>query len=303
MLVIATTQAPRVFTGDEVSLLQALAAEAALALDRARSADALADALQRERLVASIGRKVRSELDLDAVLRVAVEATGSATGVSRCFLRLGEPSKPMPIAAEWTAPGFEPIATVAEHLAVSNLAARDRRTVAVGDIREDPALVDRSLGGTETLLELDTRAVLVTPVLVFDRIIGIFGLHRPEPGEWSVLQCVSHILDAEIVYSGRYRWILAQEEPVMIGYDQDEWVERTHDPTEDPWVMLDVFEGLRLSNVELWKRSSPDQRNRIGRHDERGPETLDLSFRLIAGHDRLHVNQAKLTLATVRKQV
>ena len=185
VLVIATTQAPRVFTGDEVSLLQALAAEAALALDRARSADALADALQRERLVASIGRKVRSELDLDAVLRVAVEATGSATGVSRCFLRLGEPSKPMPIAAEWTAPGFEPIATVAEHLAVSNLAARDRRTVAVGDIREDPALVDRSLGGTETLLELDTRAVLVTPVLVFDRIIGIFGLHRPEPGEWS----------------------------------------------------------------------------------------------------------------------
>ena len=125
----------------------------------------------------------------------------------------------------------------------------------------------------------------------------------PEPGEWSVLQCVSHILDAEIVYSGRYRWILAQDEPVMIGYDQDLWVERTHDPTEDPWVMLDIFEGLRLSNVELWKRSSADQRNRIGRHDERGPETFDLSFRLIAGHDRLHVNQAKIALAAVRKQL
>ena len=76
VLVLATTKAPRVFTGDELSLLQALAAEAALALDRASSADALADALQRERLVASIGRKVRSELDLDDVLRVAVEATG-----------------------------------------------------------------------------------------------------------------------------------------------------------------------------------------------------------------------------------
>ena len=185
VLVLATTKAPRVFTGDELSLLQALAAEAALALDRASSADALADALQRERLVASIGRKVRSELDLDDVLRVAVEATGSATGVSRCFLRLGEPSEPMPIAAEWTAPGFTPIGAVADHLAVSNLAARDRRTVAVGDIREESALADPTLGGIEALQELDSRAVLATPVLVFDRMIGVFGLHRAEPGAWS----------------------------------------------------------------------------------------------------------------------
>ena len=40
--------------------------------------------------MASIGRKVRSELDLDDVLRVAVETAGVAVGVSRCFLRIGE---------------------------------------------------------------------------------------------------------------------------------------------------------------------------------------------------------------------
>ena len=185
VLVVATTEAPHVFTGDELSLLQALAAEAALAFDRASSADALADALERERLVASIGRKVRSELDLDDVLRVAVEATGSATGVSRCYLRLGEPGGPMPIAAEWTAPGFAPIGAAADHLAVSNLAARDRKTVAVGDIHDEAALTDPALGGTDALKELNSRAVLATPVLVFERMIGIFGLHRSEPGAWS----------------------------------------------------------------------------------------------------------------------
>jgi PAS domain S-box-containing protein len=185
VLVIATTKAPRVFTGDELSLLQALAGEAALALDRARSADELAEALQREQLVASIGRKVRSELDLDAVLKVAVEETAVAAGVSRCFLRLGEPTGPMPIAAEWNAEGFVPIGSVADQLAGSNLAARERRTVAVGDIREEPALQDPELGGIQTLLDLDALAILVTPVLVFDRMIGVFGLHRSEPGEWS----------------------------------------------------------------------------------------------------------------------
>ena len=185
VLVVATTDAPRVFTTDELSLLQALAAEAALALDRARSAEELADALERERLVATIGRKVRSELDLDDVLRVAVESAGVAAGVSRCFLRLGEAGSPMPIAAEWTAEGFAAIGPMAEYLAGSNLAARERRTVALGDIREEPKLQQSDVGGIQALLDLDTLAVLATPILVFDRMIGVFVFHRPEAGEWS----------------------------------------------------------------------------------------------------------------------
>jgi PAS domain S-box-containing protein len=184
VLVIATTQEPRVFTGDELALLQALAAETALALDRTRSEDALAEALERERLVASIGRKVRSELDLEAVLRVAVEETGRAMGVTRCFLRLGQPGGPMPIRAEWDAEGFVPISSVDDRLPVSNLAARERRTVAVADVRAEPALEDPELGGIQSMLDLDALAVLATPILVFDRMVGVFGLHRSEPRPW-----------------------------------------------------------------------------------------------------------------------
>src|SRR4029079_3110507 len=74
---------------------------------------------------------------------------------------------------------------MAEHLAGSNLAARERRTVAVGDVREEPALQDPEGGGVQPLLHLNTLAVLVTPVVVFDRMIGVFGFHRSEPGDWS----------------------------------------------------------------------------------------------------------------------
>jgi hypothetical protein len=35
-------------------------------------------------------------------------------------------------------------------------------------------------------------------------------------------------------------------------------------------------------------------------HQERGPESYDLAFRMIAGHDRLHVAQAERALAEVR---
>jgi two-component system phosphate regulon sensor histidine kinase PhoR len=184
VLVIATTREPRVFTGDELALLQALAAEAALALDRTRSANALAEALEREQLVASIGRKVRSELDLDAVVRVAVEETGKAMGATRCFLRLGQPGGPMPIRAEWDAEGFVPISALDDRLPVSNLAARERRTVAVADVRTAPELEDPALGGIQSMLDLDALAVLATPILVFDRMVGVFGLHRSEPRPW-----------------------------------------------------------------------------------------------------------------------
>jgi PAS domain S-box-containing protein len=185
VLVLASTDEPRAFTADELVLLQALAAEAALAVDRTRSSKALAEALEREQLVASIGRRVRSELDLEAVLRLAVEDIGRAVGVGRCFVRLGEPGDSMPIRAEWDAEGFAPIGSGAGKLAVSNLATRERRTVAIADIREAPELEDPVLGGFQELVELDAISVLATPILVFERLIGVFSLHRAEPGEWS----------------------------------------------------------------------------------------------------------------------
>ena len=147
--------------------------------------DALSEALGRAQLVARISRQVRSELDLDAVLRVAVEETGRALDVGRCFIRLGEWGRAMPIAAEWHAEGVAPIGSDSDRQPVSNLAARDRRTVAIDDVAAAPELEDRSLGGRETLLAIGTHSALATPIVVFDRMIGVFGLHRTEARVWS----------------------------------------------------------------------------------------------------------------------
>lgn len=119
---------------------------------------------------------------------------------------------------------------------------------------------------------------------------------RPEPGEWSVLECVGHIVDAELVCSGRYRWILAHDEPELLGYDQDRWVAGLRHGDDDPAELLALFDALRASNLALWERTAPEQRARVGHHRERGPESLDLTFRLLAGHDRVHVAQARAVL-------
>jgi hypothetical protein len=100
--------------------------------------------------------------------------------------------------------------------------------------------------------------------------------------------------------SSRYRFVLAQDEPSLIGYDQDLWVERIHHD-DDLEHMLDLFDALRLANVTLWARTPKDQRQRIGIHQERGPESYALAFRMLAGHDRLHVAQAERALSAVRR--
>ena len=185
VLVAATRAERRDFSSAELDVVAGLASEAALALGRTRSNEALTAALERERLIAELGRRVRSELDLDTVLQVAVEETAKALGgVSRTFIRLGAPGEPIEVVAEWAAPGVGPVGETAVRLPALNLAARERRTVVVDDVETAPELDDPELGNRASMAELGTRAVLDTPILVFDRLIGIFGIHRAEPTRW-----------------------------------------------------------------------------------------------------------------------
>ena len=109
-------------------------------------------------LIAEIGRRVRSELDLDTVLRVAVEETAKAVGVSRSFIRLGELGEPMPVLAEWNAPGVESGRRRRRPSSRrSNLAARERRTVAVDDVETAEEIDDPDLGSAQALLDLGTQ--------------------------------------------------------------------------------------------------------------------------------------------------
>jgi len=124
---------------------------------------------------------------------------------------------------------------------------------------------------------------------------------RPAPREWSVLLCLAHLADAETVMAGRYRWVIAHDRPELIGYDQDLWVDRLHRDDEDPEALLRDYAALRVSNIELWQRSSAEERARVAVHRERGEESFDLMFRMLAGHDRVHLAQARRALEAVRR--
>jgi PAS domain S-box-containing protein len=93
---VATTDDFRAFSNDDLAAMQALASEATMALERTRSALALRDALERERLLASVARRLRTDLDLSEALGATVEEAARAVGASRCAIVLGDE-----VVAEW----------------------------------------------------------------------------------------------------------------------------------------------------------------------------------------------------------
>src|SRR5579884_358453 len=128
VLSVATLDEPRVFSREDLALMQTLASEAAVALERLRGALALQEALGRERLLASVARRLRSELDLRAALTGVAEETARALGASRCLVQLGEAGTPEPVA-EWRDSAPAPPGEEAAERELAAAAWRERRSV------------------------------------------------------------------------------------------------------------------------------------------------------------------------------
>ncbi len=114
---------------------------------------------------------------------------------------------------------------------------------------------------------------------------------RPFPGKWTPNEIIGHLSDSEWVYGYRIRLILCQDKPVILGMDQDLWVAGQRHNDRQPKELLTTFRNLRAANIELWRRMMPSDLLRVGRHNERGEESLGVMLKMNAGHDLSHIDQ------------
>jgi hypothetical protein len=150
----------------------------------------------------------------------------------------------------------------------------------------------------------DPVAVQEAEPELWRRLVEQAGAHlrtRPAEGEWSALECLGHMTDSELIATARYRWVLSESEPMLLGFDQNAWVARPDRLSDDPALLLEVLSVLRRANVALWRRVPAAERGRVGLHAERGQESYELLFRLQAGHGRIHRAQAERALAQARR--
>jgi len=114
---------------------------------------------------------------------------------------------------------------------------------------------------------------------------------RAIPGRWTPNEIIGHLADIEWVYGYRLRLMLCEEEPAIRGFRQDAWVASLRHNEREPSELVEVFRTLRVLNLSVWERMSPEDLQRIGQHNERGAESLAMMLRLLAGHDLSHLDQ------------
>src|SRR5262249_52016990 len=83
-------------------------------------------------------------------------------------------------------------------------------------------------------------------------------------------------------YGYRLRLILCENDPTILGVNQDFWVAALRHNEREPAELVEIFRTLRQFNLAVWRRTSPEDLKRAGQHNERGPEPLGVMLRLPA---------------------
>jgi DinB superfamily len=77
---------------------------------------------------------------------------------------------------------------------------------------------------------------------------------RPAPGKWSAHEIVCHCADSEANGALRIRYVLAEKEPVIVGYDQDEWARAFDYHAHPVELALQTVEAVRANTAALLAR-------------------------------------------------
>ncbi|MFG0328397.1 MAG: DinB family protein [Phycisphaerales bacterium] len=122
---------------------------------------------------------------------------------------------------------------------------------------------------------------------------------RPFENKWTPLEIIGHLHDTEWVFGYRTRTIFCDDAPELVGMDQDRWADRLRHNDRRPAELVADFRALRQINLRFWRTIPDDELSRVGRHRERGDESLELMTKLAAGHDLWHLDQIKRYLAAL----
>jgi uncharacterized damage-inducible protein DinB len=121
---------------------------------------------------------------------------------------------------------------------------------------------------------------------------------RPDPARFTLREVVAHLADWEEIFLDRMTRTREQDQPSLQGYDEGQ-VAIDHDYAHsDPHANLARFRAGRAAMVTVLRSISDTEWERIGRHTEIGPISLEAQAILVAGHDGYHTSQVAQWLAT-----
>jgi hypothetical protein len=117
-------------------------------------------------------------------------------------------------------------------------------------------------------------------------------LDRRPPSGWSARMVVHHLADSEAMAYIRLRRLVAEDDPVIQGYDEPEWARRLHyDRPID--ASLAVLRSVRGASHELLGSLTDEEWQRAGTHSESGAYSVERWLRVYAKHSHEHADQIR----------
>jgi len=106
-------------------------------------------------------------------------------------------------------------------------------------------------------------------------------------GGWSVRTVVHHVTDANIHFYCRSKYVVTEDRPTIIGFDEQDWI-KTADMKLPADSALKLLEGLHVRWVAILKSLAQTDFERKYVHSVRGEEPLDYIVAYAAWHGRHH---------------
>ena len=111
-----------------------------------------------------------------------------------------------------------------------------------------------------------------------------------------------HCADSESNAHGRIRYLLAEERPVIQGYDQDRWATTLDYHSLPIAPALATVTAVRANTAALLRRLTDADWARVGTHTEMGRFGAEDWLQLYAVHLEIHARQLERNLAAWSKR-
>jgi len=121
--------------------------------------------------------------------------------------------------------------------------------------------------------------------------------YKPAPDKWSIHQILIHVTDSEVSSTSRLKKVLAEEEPLLISFDQDAWANNLSYDLLDREQYLLLFKLLRSSMQPILDNLTSEQSERVGVYADQGRFT----FKQLLGYRVQHVRDHLAQIERVRE--
>ena len=122
-------------------------------------------------------------------------------------------------------------------------------------------------------------------------------------GRWSIQQVVLHLCDCDAVFAVRMKFIIAEDNPTLPGFDENKWTAALQYDKQSAADAVKLFELTRKQIVEICRALPESAFDRAGTHTRVGRQTLTDILKLAVEHLDHHLKFIHAKRARMGKEM